>query len=186
MLRSTAAARLTTLALFLALTACERSSTAPTNTPAPDPSMASAAVEVGAPRHAGGVVSATIDEHGGSLRFTDAAVHDLTFRLDVPAGAVRQATMFRMIVPAAATYAVNLSATRGNNDVGQNGFQLPVRLTISYRSANYFNRDPSHLGIAWLPGYGHAPEPVITVLDVSRKEATGYLPHFSKWSLVMW
>ncbi len=168
------------LLLTTAFAACERSTTTPT-APTPRLGVADNGQELAAPSHLGGKVSGSIGARGGELHFDDYSARGIEYWLDVPAGAVSGSTAFSMKVNGGRNFRVDLSATADGVDVGARGFARPVRLTISYAAARV--PSPSRLRIVWLPDDGSAPVPVITHVDPNHRTVTGYLPHFSHWTV---
>lgn len=169
------------------LVGCERSATDPAQVTAPRFGAAHATdnARLQAPEHKGGKQSGVIGRHGGRLHFDDASAPGVDYWLDVPAGAVRSSTTFEMEVLPGAGYDVSLKATVAGRDVGKDGFGQPVRLTISYATARH-PVAPLRLTVAWLPDGGADAIPVKTQINPGQKTLTGYLPHFSKYTVIYW
>jgi hypothetical protein len=124
-----------------------------------------------------GVVSAVIDENGGSLNIGN---HVLT----VPAGAVDAPTTFTM-TKLVDEIEVGLTATRLlPNDIGHNGFAVPVRLSLSYANAATALANANEYKVAWKKADGTF-EIQPTVVDESGSAAIGVLDHFSQYNLLM-
>jgi len=122
-----------------------------------------------------GVVSAIIDQNGGSLSIGN---HVLT----VPVGAVDGPTTFTM-TKLVDEIEVGLTATRLlPNDVGHAGFNVPVRLSLSYANATEVPADLSSLKIVWVKPDGQM-EPQPSALDTAGEVVVGTLNHFSGYAL---
>ena len=123
-----------------------------------------------------GTVSATIDKKGGRLILGSHV-------LEVPSGAVDNPTLFTMDKVDADHIQVKLTATRLIlNDVGSRGFNVPVRLTLSYGKAAELPSDQSTLRVIWVKLDGTSEDRPSTV-DVQGKRVTASLGHFSNYAL---
>jgi hypothetical protein len=132
-----------------------------------------------------GVVTALIDRNGGALSIGN---HVLT----VPAGAVDGPTVFTMTKPAG-TLKLDLTATSvvpgtrlpslNANNVGRNGFNVPVSLAISYYNVEGVS-DPSKLKVGWVKPNGTV-EIQQSQVDVFGKVVVGTLHHFSAYAIVI-
>ncbi len=124
-------------------------------------------------------LSKIIGINGGSLSLLG---HTIT----VPAGAVDRPVLFTLIVARPGYVEVELDATISGLfgriiDVGGNGFDEPVDLTLSYSRATNVD-DPSRLVILRrLPG--GAIEEMPSTVDTQRKTVTAQLDHFSRYCL---
>ena len=122
-----------------------------------------------------GVVSAVIDQNGGSLNIGN---HVLT----VPAGAVDAPTTFVMS-KLVDEIEVGLTATRLlPNDIGRQGFNVPVRLSLSYANAAEIPADVADMKVIWKKTNGDLVEQP-TVVDASDEAVVGSLNHFSIYLL---
>jgi hypothetical protein len=114
---------------------------------------------------------------GGTLRL-------LGHRLVVPSGAVDQPTSFSLSVLLNGYTQVDLTATApgmsGRVDVGEEGFNRPVRLDLTYERASNV-RDPRKLVILRLNplGMDALHEVLPTTVDRDNERATTWLEHFS-------
>ena len=121
-----------------------------------------------------GVVTASIDENGGSLNIGDHTLY-------VPAGAVQYRTLFTM-TKLPGQIKVGLTATRLlPNDIGRRGFDKPLTLTLSYANASEIPNEED-LKIVWVKLNGE------TVVQPSTVNAAGdavsaSLDHFSDYGL---
>lgn len=123
-----------------------------------------------------GTVSATIDKKGGRLILGSHV-------LEVPSGAVDNPTLFTMDKVDVDHIQVKLTATRLTlNDVGSKGFNVPVRLTLSYSKAAELPSDQSLLRVVWVKLDGTSEDRPSTV-DVQGKRVTASLGHFSDYAL---
>jgi hypothetical protein len=121
-----------------------------------------------------GVVTAVIDQNGGSLNIGN---HVLT----VPAGAVDGPTTFTM-TKLVDEIEVGLTATRVlPNDIGRRGFNVPVKLSLSFANASGA-LDAGDLKVLWVKPNGDLEEQP-TVVDSSDEAAVGSLTHFSQYAL---
>ncbi len=179
-------AKLASVLFVTAVLACDRSATAPAPlavAPRLDAGGRDKSQELEAPSHRGGNTSDYVGRRGGRLRFDDASARGIVFQLDIPSGAVDRSTLFEMQVLPGATYQVTLKATVDGADVGAKGFKQPLRLTISYSTAKH-PAPPGQLLVVWLPDDGSAPVPVKTQFNAGQKTVTGFLPHFSRYSVI--
>jgi hypothetical protein len=121
-----------------------------------------------------GVVSALIDQKGGSLSIGE---HILT----VPAGAVDAPTVFTMS-KLQKDIKIGLTATRLlPNDVGHAGFNVPVRLSLSYANAKTVP-DADALKVLWLkPDGSQVVQP--SQVDETHHDVTGLIYHFTDFGL---
>ena len=123
-----------------------------------------------------GVVTAVIDQNGGSLNIGN---HVLT----VPAGAVDGPTTFTM-TKLVNEIEVGLTATRLlPNDIGREGFAVPVHLSLSFANAADVPANIAEYKVAWKKADGTL-EIQPTVVDASGSAAIGALNHFSQYNLV--
>ncbi len=113
---------------------------------------------------------------------------NLGHRVVVPAGAVDRPTTFSLGVLLNGTTRVDLSAYApggsGRIDVGEQGFDRPVRLDMTYsRGANI--RDERNLVILRLnpAGLGAVHQVLPTTVDRSNDRATVWLEHFSGYAM---
>jgi hypothetical protein len=121
-------------------------------------------------------VSAIIDANGGSLNIGN---HVLT----VPAGAVDGPTTFVMS-KLVDEIEVGLTATRLlPNDIGRQGFNVPVRLSLSYANAAEVPANANQLKVVWVKPTGQLEVQNSTV-DASGEAVVGQLNHFSIYSLM--
>ena len=122
-----------------------------------------------------GVVTAVIDHNGGSLNIGN---HVLT----VPAGAVEHPTVFEM-TKLVDEIEVGLTATRVlPNDVGRQGFNVPVRLSLSYANAAEIPADASAMKVVWVKPNGEI-EVQSSAVDTEGEAVIGALNHFSGYAL---
>ena len=189
MSRAAPLAKLASLLLLTAIfPACERSATAPTLAPTLAPSLDvrghKQEARLEAPAHDGGAVARTVGRSGGHVRFHDASARGIEYELDIPAGALKTETAISMTVLGDGHYDVELSAQVDGKEVGDKGFRQPLRLTFSYATAKH-PAPPPHLAVACVLPDGSFQE-VKTQANPGRKTLTGYLPHFSKWTIIAW
>ena len=122
-----------------------------------------------------GVVTAIIDENGGSLNIGN---HVLT----VPAGAVNAPTTFVM-TKLVDEIEVGLTATRLlPNDIGRRGFDVPVRLSLSYANAAEVPANAHQMKVVWVKANGEL-EVQPTAVDASGEAVIGSLRHFSQYAV---
>jgi hypothetical protein len=123
-----------------------------------------------------GVVTAVIDQYGGSLNIGN---HVLT----VPAGAVDAPTTFTM-TKLVDEIEVGLTATRVlTNDIGRQGFNVPLRLSLSYANAAEVPADVNALKVAWVKANGEL-EVQNSYVDASGDAVIGELNHFTAYALI--
>lgn len=125
-------------------------------------------------------VSRLIGASGGTLNL---AGHTLT----VPEGAVSVPTVFVLTIPPSGRVEVELQALvstlSGLVDVGEEGFDRPVTLSLTYAWASNVT-DPSTLKILHLREDGSA-EPLPTTVDPTGKTVTARLHHFSRYCMAI-
>lgn len=123
-----------------------------------------------------GTVSALIGAAGGKISLGH---HQLL----VPANAVSAPTTFTMTKLHADDLRMELTATQlTTNDIGSQGFAVPVELTLSYKSAAELPSDESKIQILWLKLDGTI-EPQSSSVDVVGKRVKAPLGHFSEYSI---
>lgn len=110
----------------------------------------------------------------------------LTLGLDeliVPAGAVMQPTLFRMIRHVGPHIQVELNAFDRNTGVVVDSFKKPVQLKLSYRFARVSN--PERLVVLWLKDERSNGElvPMPTTVLPRTKSVVGSLTHFSQFAM---
>jgi hypothetical protein len=124
-----------------------------------------------------GVVTAIIDQNGGSLSIGN---HVLT----VPVGAVDYPTTFTM-TKLVDEIEVGLTATRLlPNDVGRRGFNVPVSLSLSYANATEVPANASEMKVGWVKADGSI-EVQQSQVDPSGEVVVGSLKHFSAYAIVI-
>ena len=122
-----------------------------------------------------GVVTAVIDQNGGSLTIGKNA-------LTVPAGAVDGPTTFTM-TKLLGDVEVGLTATRLlPNDVGSQGFKVPLKLSLSYAGVAETPANAAELKVVWVKANGDL-EVQPSEVNVAGKVVTGSLSHFSQYAL---
>lgn len=115
----------------------------------------------------------------------------LEHRLVVPRGAVDRPTMFNMTALLTGYIHVDLTAVAPGNsglfNVGEDGFNRPVLLNLTYERANVDRRDEDDVVILRLNprGLGYLHQVMPTTVDESRDRATTWLDHFSGYSMAM-
>lgn len=125
-------------------------------------------------------VSRLIGLGGGSLSL-------FGHRLEVPAGAVLQPTVFTVAVLPTGSVEVYLTAINTGLlgrvlNVGADGFRRPVPVTLSYaRSTNV--PDPSRLVVLRMNGRNGLPEPLPSRVDRVARTVTADLDHFSRYAV---
>jgi len=109
-------------------------------------------------------------EEGGQLSLFDVV-------LDIPPGAVDNDTLFSIGIPDINVF---------YNDFGTSGlvFNVPVRVTMSYRSADLSGVNESTIRIGWYNPASDRFEDVICDVDFENKVVTGELNHFSAYALI--
>ena len=104
-------------------------------------------------------------------------------KLIIPAGAVTRDVYFKMVKSGSALK-FDLTATSPNslfqNNVGSAGFEVPVKLSISYAGTSA--GDPSAFQVAWLRLLGNQVQP--STLDAANQSVVGELRHFSDYALI--
>lgn len=182
----TPAALLTLCALLL--TSCEPARVTAPRSAAPAPAGAEArSSEAGSYTLVEGTlplgvdlrVSEVIGLEGGTLRL---AGHTLA----VPAGAVSAPTLFSMAQLPGGLVEVEMLALRSTLagtllDVGEQGFAVPVTLTLTYAWADDVP-DPARLLIVWRKPDGTL-EPLPSRVDPETRTVTAELEHFSRYCL---
>lgn len=98
----------------------------------------------------------------------------------VPAGAVTQPTTFSMELLKSEYVMVDLTATRRGVDVGEEGFDKPVTVTLSYEGLRI--KDPSKLFILRMNENGEH-EKLPSVVDTRKRTVSAALDHFSKYAM---
>lgn len=128
-------------------------------------------------------VSKLIGLSGGQISL---AGHTLT----VPAGAVSVPTVFTLTLRTTGYIDVDASALVTSLlgkviNVGEKGFNKPVKLTLSYARSPNAPADPSGITVLRMLGSSHADphQPLSTTVDAQAKTATAYLDHFSGYCL---
>ena len=110
----------------------------------------------------------------------------LSHTLAVPRGAVLEPTAFRMRVAPTVRVEVELTAVIEKAgsviDVGSDGFEKPVSLSLSYARATNV-KDPSRLKIVLLNDDGSIKEVLPSTVDTKKKTVTAKLPHFSRYAM---
>lgn len=120
-----------------------------------------------------GVVTAFIDQNGGSLNIGD---HTLT----VPAGAVSAPALFTM-TKLPGQVKVGLTATRLlPNDVGSRGFAKPLTLSLKYDENSVPNE--GDLKIFWVKLNGQLVQQP-SVVDAEGNAVSASLDHFSDYGV---
>lgn len=107
---------------------------------------------------------------GGRLQLADVI-------LEVPPGAVDSDTLFFIEIPD-----INLFY----NDFGTHGlvFNVPVKVTMSYRDADLSSVDERTIRIGWFnEDTGHFQD-ISCTIDFDTKTVTGYVDHFSAYALI--
>lgn len=122
-----------------------------------------------------GYVQAVFDSKGGTLQIG-------SHQISIPKKAVREPTLFTLIKPEAGKLAFSLRAERDGVDVGAAGFDKPVTLTISYKTAK--DVDPSALAIGWVREDGEV-EFLPTKVNRGQVDASADLEHFSDYILAI-
>ena len=127
----------------------------------------------------GDAVSAWIGSSGGTIRTA-------AYTLTVPAGAVSKNTKFTVAPTKSGLYTVDLHAYEqgllGLVDVGANGFDKPVSLTISFANANG-PVDASKIVVVYIASPSKVQvQP--SFVDLTKKTVSSPLSHFSKYAMV--
>lgn len=107
---------------------------------------------------------------GGVLSLTDVT-------LVVPAGAVKNDTLFSISIPDDQLFF---------NEFGTEGlvFDVPVTVTMSYRNADLSGITESRIKLAWLNERTNTWHSMACVVDTVSKTVTGNLYHFSAYGLI--
>lgn len=97
--------------------------------------------------------------------------------LEIPAGAVPNDTLFSIAIPDINVF---------YNEFGTNGlvFDVPVKVTMSYRDADLTGIDESTIRIGWLNGSTGLFQDVVCTLDRVNKTVSGEVMHFSAYALI--
>lgn len=123
-----------------------------------------------------GGVTGIIDSSGGKLVL---GKHELW----VPKDAVSAPTSFTMAKVDGDLIRVKLTATQvTTNDIGSQGFAVPVTLKLSYEDAAEMPQDASLLRIVWIRLDGTFEEQLSEV-NVTGKRVSAALGHFSDYAL---
>ncbi len=157
------------LFVFLGITGCSKNPTMP------DPAsgaqlltrdLGTAKIE-GIPAYMDTVLIAS---EGGSVTLHDV---DLYF----PPGALETDTLISVNIPDLAVF---------SNDFGTHGleFNVPVRVTMSYRDANLSGINESNIAMAWFNEGSGNWDVVECKLDTANKTVTAYVNHFSAYALI--
>ncbi len=109
-------------------------------------------------------------EEGGTLVLCDVV-------LEIPPHAVDNDTLFSIAIPDPAVF---------YNDFGTDGlvFNVPVRVTMSYRDADLSGVDESTIRIGWYDESTGQFEDMVCEVDYVNKTVTGELHHFSAYGLI--
>ncbi len=109
-------------------------------------------------------------ETGGILNLLDVT-------LEIPPGAVPKDTIFSIDIPDINVF---------YNEFGTSGlvFDVPVKVTMSYRNADLGGVDESTIRIGWLNPNTNEFIDVECEVDFSTQTVTGYLDHFSAYALI--
>jgi hypothetical protein len=107
---------------------------------------------------------------GGALSLLDVT-------LTIPAGAVKNDTLFSIRIPDDAIFF---------NEFGTDGlvFDVPVTVAMSYRDADLSGITESHIKLAWLDKRTNSWQSMACVVDTVSKTVTGNLYHFSAYGLI--
>ena len=97
--------------------------------------------------------------------------------LEVPPGAVPNDTLFSIAIPDLAVF---------YNEFGTNGlvFDVPVKVTMSYRDADLSGIDESTIRIGWFNESTGMFQDVVCTIDHVNKTVTGEVEHFSAYALI--
>lgn len=123
-----------------------------------------------------GTVTGTFDEDGGVLMLGE-------HKLIIPAGAVDREVVFKMRKSSSALKFDLTATSKGSiftNNIGSQGFDKPVKLSISYDGANV--GDPTVFEVAWLKLLGNEVQP--STIDEESHAIVGELDHFSDYALI--
>lgn len=160
------------LASLLAIAGCSRSPLGDTNLTA-EPQLlqrsatSSPVLMTPANLYCEQVISA---DQGGRLELMDVV-------LDIPPHAVPNDTLFSIFIPDINTF---------YNEFGTDGlvFDVPVKVTMSYRDADLSLVDESSIRIGFYdPATGQFDD-VVCDVNFANKTVTGYLTHFSAYGLI--
>lgn len=193
-------ATMLSLAIALFVSGCDHGPTAP-EVRAPEQTVVEEVAAPDASASSGGYVLVRADEAdtsqgllGGLLRLVG-KVLELVVKvigleggllnlgnhaLLVPAGAVKEPTTFSMELLKSEYVMVDLTAKRRGVDVGEQGFEKPVTITLSYDKLNV--RDPSKLFILRYNENGQH-EKLPSVVNTRAKTVSAQLDHFSKYAM---
>lgn len=107
---------------------------------------------------------------GGTLSLLDVV-------LTIPAGAVKNDTLFSIAVPDDELF---------YNEFGTSGlvFAVPVTVTMSYRNADLSGITETRIKLAWLDERTNSWKSMACVVDTVSKTVTGNLYHFSAYGLI--
>ena len=129
-------------------------------------------------------VTKLLGVNGGTLT-------NLGHRLTVPSGAVDGPTTFGLGVLLNRTTQIDLTAYApggsGRIDVGEEGFDRPVRVDMTYSRANVRSADEGDLVVLRMnpAGLGALHEVVPASIDERNEKATFWLEHFSKYAMAL-
>lgn len=117
--------------------------------------------------HAESVISA---KDGGQLVLFDVI-------LDVPPNALKNDTLYTIDIPDINVF---------YNEFGTNGlvFDVPVKITMSYRDADLSNVTESTIRIGWYNSRTNSYDDIICDIDYINKTVTGEVNHFSAYALI--
>jgi len=171
--------KITAAAVFFSalvvLTGCSRSPLTTTDVEQPEPQVLTRSVNLvpGGPQlspldlYIEDTVSAAT---GGRLELVDVV-------LEIPPYAVDNDTVFSILIP---------SLDEFYNEFGTSGleFNVPVTVTMSYRSADLSSVDESTIRLGWLNEETGRWQDMVCEVDQVNKTVTGELHHFSAYALV--
>jgi len=97
--------------------------------------------------------------------------------LDIPPGAVDNDTLFSITIPDFVVF---------YNEFGTSGlvFNVPVRVSMSYRDADLTGVNESTIRIGWLSEETNQWNDIVCEVDRVHKVVTGELHHFSAYGLI--
>jgi hypothetical protein len=109
-------------------------------------------------------------KEGGVLQLLDVTI-------EVPPGAVPNDTLFSIEIPDIMVFF---------NEFGTSGlvFRKPVKVTMSYRTADLSGVKESSIRIGWYNPGTDTFQNVDCEIDLANKTVTGYLDHFSAYALI--
>ena len=109
-------------------------------------------------------------ETGGRLEFFDVII-------EVPAGAIDNDTTFSILIPDLSVF---------YNEFGTNGlvFNVPVKVTMSYRDADLTGVVEESIRIAYFNNVTGEFEDIVCQLDTVNKVVKAELHHFSAYGLI--